>query len=32
MHDFLTGATFSGNHDLPPHGILVLDELTAKQS
>jgi beta-galactosidase len=26
MHDFLTGTTFSGNYDLPPHGVLVLDE------
>ncbi len=26
MHDFLTGSTFSGNYDLPPHGVLVLDE------
>ena len=26
MHDFLTGKTFSGNYDLPPHGVLVLDE------
>ena len=26
MHDFLTGNTFSGNFDLPPHGVLVLDE------
>jgi beta-galactosidase len=26
MHDFLTGHTFSGNYDLPPHGVLVLDE------
>ncbi len=26
MHDFLSGNTFSGNYDLPPHGILVLDE------
>jgi len=26
MHDFLTGKTFTGNHDLPPHGVLVLDE------
>jgi beta-galactosidase len=25
-HDFLTGATLQGNHDLPPHGVLVLDE------
>jgi beta-galactosidase len=28
MHDFLTGNTFSGNYDLPPHGVLVLDEHT----
>jgi beta-galactosidase len=26
MHDFLTGNTISGNCDLPPHGVLVLDE------
>jgi beta-galactosidase len=26
MHDFLTGNNFSGNYDLPPHGVLVLDE------
>lgn len=26
MHDFLTGSTFSGNYDLPSHGVLVLDE------
>jgi beta-galactosidase len=26
MHDFLTERTFSGNYDLPPHGVLVLDE------
>ncbi len=26
MHDFLTGNMFSGNYDLPPHGVLVLDE------
>jgi beta-galactosidase len=26
MHDFLTGKTFSGNYDLPPHGVLVLDD------
>ena len=30
MHDFLTGKTFTGNYDLPPHGILVLDEQTTK--
>jgi beta-galactosidase len=29
MHDFLTGNTFSGNYDLPPHGVLVLDEHVA---
>jgi beta-galactosidase len=26
MHDFLTAKTLTGNLDLPPHGILVLDE------
>jgi beta-galactosidase len=26
MHDFLTGSSFSGNYDLQPHGVLVLDE------
>jgi len=26
MHDFLSGKTFTGNYDLPPHGVLVLDE------
>lgn len=26
MHDYLTGNTFAGNYDLPPHGVLVLDE------
>src|SRR5882672_2948194 len=26
MHDLLTGANIAGNHDLPPHGVLVLDE------
>ena len=30
MHDFLTGATISGNYDLPPHGVLVLDESSEK--
>lgn len=29
MHDFLTARTFSGNYDLPPHGVLVLDEQSA---
>ena len=26
MHDFLTGHDVAGNYDLPPHGVLVLDE------
>jgi hypothetical protein len=26
MHDYLSGNTFSGNYDLPPHGVLVLVE------
>ena len=26
MHDLLTGSMFQGNYDLPPHGVLVLDE------
>ena len=26
MHDFLTNSTIAGNFDLPPHGVLVLDE------
>jgi len=26
MHDFLTGSAVAGNYDLPPHGVLVLDE------
>lgn len=30
MHDFLTGSTLTGNYDLPPHGVLVLDEHHAK--
>ena len=30
MHDFLTGNTFSGNYDLQPHGVLVLDEHNVK--
>jgi beta-galactosidase len=29
MHDFLTGSTISGNFDLQPHGVLVLDEHAA---
>jgi beta-galactosidase len=29
MHDFLTENTFTGNYDLPPHGVLVLDEQSA---
>jgi len=31
MHDFLTERTFSGNYDLPPHGVLVLDEKVAEK-
>jgi beta-galactosidase GanA len=27
MHDFLTERTITGNYDLPPHGVLVLDEI-----
>jgi beta-galactosidase len=26
MHDFLTGQNIIGNYDLPPHGVLVIDE------
>ncbi len=26
MHDFLTGSAVAGNYDLPPHGVLVLDD------
>lgn len=32
MHDFLTDSTFSGNYDIPPHGVLVLDERTEAKS
>ncbi len=32
MHDFLTGNTFSGNYDLQPHGVLVLDEHPGQKS
>jgi beta-galactosidase len=32
MHDFLTGNTFSGNYDLQPHGVLVLDEHPAAKT
>ncbi|HXD01057.1 MAG TPA: beta-galactosidase trimerization domain-containing protein, partial [Verrucomicrobiae bacterium] len=28
MHDFLSAATIAGNYDLPPHGVLVLDDHT----
>ena len=28
MHDFLTGNNISGNYDLQPHGVIVLDEHT----
>jgi beta-galactosidase GanA len=26
MHDFLTAQPVAGGHDIPPHGVLVLDE------
>ena len=32
VHDFLTGRTFTGNHDLPPHGVLVVDEQSGLNS
>ncbi len=32
MHDYLTGNTFSGNYDLQPHGVLVLDEHQAAKA
>ncbi|MBM3824192.1 MAG: beta-galactosidase [Verrucomicrobia bacterium] len=32
MHDFLTGNAVQGNFDLPPHGVLVLDESAAPAS
>jgi beta-galactosidase len=32
MHDFLTGSTFSGNYDIQPHGVLVLDERAAQKT
>ena len=28
MHDALTGRTLTGNHDLPPHGVLVISDQT----
>ena len=32
MRDFLTERTINGNYDLPPHGILVLDESHAGEA
>ena len=32
MHDFLTERTITGNYDLPPHGILVLDEIRTAET
>jgi beta-galactosidase len=32
MHDFLTGQNIVGNYDLPPHGVLVIDEYTEAKS
>jgi hypothetical protein len=31
MHDFLTDSTLQGNFDLPPHGVLVLDERVERE-
>lgn len=30
-HDYLTGTTFTGNYDLPPLGVLVIDEKVAEK-
>jgi beta-galactosidase len=30
VHDFLTGQSIVGNYDLPPHGVLVIDEHTTE--
>jgi beta-galactosidase len=32
MYDHLTGTTFAGNYDLPPHGVLVLGEESSSTS
>ncbi len=32
VHDFLTDRSFSGNYDLPSHGVLILDESIAHAS
>ena len=32
MHDSLTGTNFSGNYDLQPHGVLVMDEHLTKSA
>lgn len=32
MHDYLTGSAIAGNYDLPPHGVLVLDDHTAPKA
>jgi len=32
MHDYLTGNAFTGNYDLPPHGVLVLDERLSRSA
>lgn len=31
MHDFLSGSNVAGNYDLPPHGVLVLDDHPSKE-
>jgi hypothetical protein len=32
MHDFLTATSVAGGHDLPPHGVLVIDEHPEKKA
>ncbi|MDB6023193.1 MAG: Beta-galactosidase [Pedosphaera sp.] len=32
MHDFLSGCALTGNYDLPPHGVLVLDDHAASKA
>jgi len=31
MHDFLTDDNLSGNYDMPPRGVLILDEHYTKE-
>ncbi|MDC0268133.1 beta-galactosidase [bacterium] len=32
VHDYLTGSTLQGGHDLPPHGVLVIDERQSSEN